>query len=772
MAGVSDSSFLKGVKFAHLIQNSLLVLLLNGVFRDTEKIFFSIDFESVNLECKDFDFVVNESVRELNKLLTNLANLYGVSGVPEFCFVKIDDAKVSHVLTFRDSFKSNIPFSVIQEIDIPLNEFSPVIYEKTLLDVKEDISESELAYFLFELFEYNSFREGQLESIKRLLCRKDTITLLPTGGGKSLIFQLVKYLSQGIVIIVAPTKALIQDQVENLYKRGISRGIGINSDLDQKKLHLVLDSFHNGGYQFVYVCPERFLIKEFEQSINCFTKTGYVSCIVVDEAHCVSEWGHDFRPSYLTLGSDARQYCKRGNFIPPVLALTGTASENALRDIQNDLQISVDGIVSPNSFDRPEIRYNVLKCLDNSKIGKLKTLIKEDLPKRFGISPADFVKPNGINSSCGIIFCPTTGELKPGKNKRHSKGVMTFCEELKKANIDSRPYHSGNIELTVKDKEKNARDFKDNKFTLMIATKGYGMGIDKPNIRYVIHSYLPHSVEQFYQEAGRAGRDRKNSESFILYSHPDSKSDLDLINLLIDPDTNYTIFKEKYDLIQKDKYDNRKWNYDIFNALYFHTGNFKGVKADLYVLNEICKEIKDFSKEQDFAPTKFSKINMKNFLNDDTEFDEDTEFKFKQKAIIRLKSIGVLKAYTVDYLTKEFLISISGSEKKDILSNYLKLISTYNPQLAIEEKKELENYLTLSLNEFIQLVCKKLIDFNYYYYEKGRRRAIKTMLTFAEEAVASKSPDTSLRDNVTNFFKRTYSDDLTQISNSIEFKTK
>ncbi len=729
---------LNSLKIAYQLQLTLIELLFEGVLNFSDRSNFFFDYGMLKEFSKtEIDFILKESLDDLRNLIEKLSGLYGV---------KLDMEKIKNsgmkeasvAITYNENIDSSIPACIIQDISFPKIISKKLKEGVENLKIKSAISSNTLKYLLEYIFGYDSFREGQLDSLKRVLKNKDTITLLPTGAGKSLIFQLATLLLPGMTITIAPIKSLMQDQVENLEKRGISRAIGLSSDIETKRERdMVQKWIYEGQYLIVYVSPERFLINDFRASLREFLKKYLVSLIVIDEAHCVSEWGHDFRPAYLTAGKNSRFYCKnRDGFTPPLIALTGTASENVLIDVKEDLEIKAeDAIISPETFDRKELNFNIIRCHSDDKYLEVKQVIEKDLPRK--LNNESILSPRGKLTNSGIIFCP----VKTDKES-NPRGVGYFIGKIGEDFGEvCKPYHSSEEERI-----KNARDFQNNKFPLLIATKGYGMGIDKPNIRYTIHVNLPPSIEAFYQEAGRAGRDREKSECYIVYSSEyDERNDK-----LMDMNTSL-------EEIRRSCGGRHKW--DDFSCLFnFHNNSFRGKEEELGIINGILDEIGDLEKEYQPYRSKFNNIDLK--------LSRDELLKVKQKAIFRLTAMGVITNYGIDYSSNEFVLKINKISKKNIISSYYNYVKKYNQLRAEKEKEILTKKMNFSTKKFIMFCSKLLLDYVYDYYEKGRRQALATMFYSLEKSLGYEDPDKFFREEVSNFLKRTYSKQLVNISNT------
>ncbi len=322
---------------------------------------------------------------------------------------------------------------------------------------------------LEKYWNYSQFREPQEEIIKAVLEGSNTVVLLPTGGGKSLCYQVPALISEGVCIVISPLIALIQDQVNSLKEKSI-KAIALTSQLSQDEIITAFDNLQFGGFKFLYLSPEKLqsnFIKEKIKQLN-------VSIIAIDEAHCISEWGHDFRPSYLQL-KDLKDLQPTATFI----ALTATATQKVLSNIQENLELE-NVQVFKKSFQRTNLNYNVITT--ENIYGKLLQITRK------------------INASV-IIYT---------NSRKQTKEVCSF---LIKNKLKSSYYHGG---LSAIEKNNSYLNWMSDKTPIMVATNAFGMGIDKPNVRAVIHINTPQSLENFIQEAGRAGRDGELSYSLIL----------------------------------------------------------------------------------------------------------------------------------------------------------------------------------------------------------------------------------------------------------------
>jgi ATP-dependent DNA helicase RecQ len=324
-------------------------------------------------------------------------------------------------------------------------------------------------------FGYDSFRPLQREIIETSLAGRDVFALLPTGGGKSLCFQLPALLQTGLTVVVSPLIALMKDQVDQLQAAGVAATF-LNSTLDADEARSRLRGLHRGEWRLLYVAPERLMLDNWQENLKAWN----VTAIAIDEAHCISEWGHDFRPEY-------RQIAKLRDLLPtvPVMALTATATGRVREDIIRHLKLR-DPATFVASFNRPNLSYRV---------------IPKDQPAKQII---DFVRQRETES--GIIYCASRATAERVAESLAGRGFL------------ARPYHAG---LDAAERSRNQELFLRDETRIICATIAFGMGINKPNVRWVIHHDLPKNIEGYYQETGRAGRDGLPGDCLLLFSAGD-----------------------------------------------------------------------------------------------------------------------------------------------------------------------------------------------------------------------------------------------------------
>ncbi|WP_338627256.1 DNA helicase RecQ [Clostridium baratii] len=340
-------------------------------------------------------------------------------------------------------------------------------------------------YALKKFYGYDSFREGQLEIINKILNKIDSFILMPTGGGKSICYQIPSIIFEGITLVISPLISLMKDQVDSLKESGIN-GIYINSSLKSEEIKEILKDASLGLYKIIYISPERLESNYFKNIIKDLN----ICHIAIDEAHCVSEWGHDFRKSYRYIKPFYESLRNR----PVISAFTATATKEVREDA-----IKLLGLNNPYKYlgdiNRSNLNINILKEVDKEE--ELKTIIRSH------------------EDESGIVYCTSRKEVDIIYNRLADIGYSVL------------KYHAG---MGEEDKEKSQEDFLFERKNVMIATNAFGMGIDKSNVRFIVHASIPKNLETYYQEIGRGGRDGEKCDCYLFYSRDDIRRVEFLIN--------------------------------------------------------------------------------------------------------------------------------------------------------------------------------------------------------------------------------------------------
>lgn len=436
-------------------------------------------------------------------------------------------------------------------------------------------------------WKHDAFRPTQEEIINTVLSGKDTFALLPTGGGKSICFQIPALIKPGICLVISPLVALMKDQVENLKVKNI-KAIALTGGITFEETNNLLDNCAFGGYKFLYVSPERLQqdwVLERIKNLN-------INLVAIDEAHCISQWGHDFRPAYLKIAT-LKEY-----FSVPFIALTATATPRVQTDICTLLQLE-NPVIFKNSFARENVGYHIIKTED--KLGKLKQI---------------FIR----NPEPSIVYV---------KNR---KACLEFSKIFTDLGYTATYYHGG---LSTKEKEKNMNLWLEEKAKIIVATNAFGMGIDKPNVKTVVHIQIPDNIENYYQEAGRVGRN--GNKSFALLITPEINTE----NL-----TNYFI----------SNLPNKEFLHLIYKNLnnHFQIAYGEGFQEIFYLnLNQFCAKY-NVSVTKTFACLQFLDRQGIITLNNLISNKASLQFLIESREVIRYCSLNVKDAAVIEIILRNY----------------------------------------------------------------------------------------------------------------------
>lgn len=702
-----------------------------------------LDSEEWLIEVKGMGKTAAAAIKDCIQLINGFDNLYGTSISPQSTRVITEEGPFIVSLTKEEISKATVKKDESPDLRIGIerrnSSFHAVVGEsnediediiirpaflpidltvvdkylgrRTKLDEANDSrTRLTLDTFLQNIFRKKAFRESQLDSVLNILRNIDTVILLPTGAGKSFIYQLAGLLMPGITIVIDPIVALMEDQEEGLRQYGIDRIVTLSSQ--QENLQSDIRRTQNGEFQFIFQTPERLQTPAFREALRGLAQTSMVNLAVIDEAHCVSEWGHDFRPAYLNVSRNIRTLGKdRNGESPPITALTGTASRAVLRDVLTDLDIDPSDdrcVIRPSSFDRSELKFYVRKADSPNYSQTTLSGVIRSLPEKFNIPESEFFKSNGDNTFSGIVFVPYVAT-----NANVPYGLRNTQQIVEDATTENctiyggrNPYGQGDWDT---EKRRNVRAFKYNETPLLVSTKAYGMGIDKPNIRFTLHYGIPSSLEMFYQEAGRAGRNRKDAHCGIVFTeYSESRT-----NQLLNPAISLEELRSLYAQFGK----NRAERDDLNRQLFFHLNSFSGEEDEISEISEIVNSIEDLDTDHTIELT---------FNNDNRGG--------REKALYRLTRIGVFKDYEVDYGARKFTIHINAFNLEDCKEQLLSYVMSTTPGRGAQFESELNEITGEDTKQNILMLCKALIGFTYDIIERARRNALREVVLMARNS--------------------------------------
>ena len=693
---------------------------------------------------------VTEGIADLLRLLEALGTIYDVRVLPEFVTVRCaPDLHTRYDRTgayewSADAVEANTDFEPTVGIKLerrgsPHHEgegdesrlwdfvvqpaYLPVTLEQRLPsadELREPASaEAEgapdsakvraLEICLQQIFRKQSFRAGQAAAVLKAMKGEDCVVLLPTGAGKSIVYQLAGMLRPGITLTVDPIIALIDDQIEGLKRYGIDYSIGLSSQMGSDAVKTGMEHIARGNAHFVFCAPERLQNPGFRETLRTLTYRTPIGLAVIDEAHCISEWGHDFRPSYLKLESTLRGLSRGDGASPaPLMALTGTASRAVMRDMLAALKIDTSktgSVVRPESFDRSEIGFDIIRLRKTQKRSPALQAALDRIAESLDTSTETMGRPAGPHTAAGIVFVPhVNGEQGLEETASHARAVLGPNVGIY---AGSAPKGTDWRTWAIR-KQEEARRFKENETAALIATKAFGMGIDKPNIRYIVHYGMPTSLEAFYQEVGRAGRDRKHAESVVIFSEYDEQRSEHLLDGTLDTET----ARQRYQQSDGSERD------DVRNGLFFHYNAFPP-RAEAYLEARMLIE-----RLEGFDDAHEAYIG----------YTDDDERKGIEHGLHRLNVLGAVSDYTVDAGAKRIQASVertSLAQAKDHLLRYVEQVQPARRRVIEAEIEPIEEEAA----EWMKQLTEVLIDFAYEHIERARRRMFHEAVLLARQAI-------------------------------------
>lgn len=622
---------------------------------------------------------------------------------------------------------------------------APIEY-RTVTDDQERLTEvnTALEFFLEYLFGYSEFRPGQAGIIRRSLARMATLGILPTGSGKSLCYQMACLLQPCTSFVVCPIISLIQDQEVNAHKAGIDHVGRIESQMDRDHKNIVLDEFGQGKYFFIWISPERFQTVDFRQRLSHLSAHRHFGYAVIDEVHCLSEWGHDFRVSYLKLYGTIRRFCPEAQ----IIALTATASRNVLEDLLSELDMTKANVQTSTSLDRPELKYHIVRVDEQERADRLDEIL-DKIDRHFQQTEGvgSIFEPRGSDSICGIIF----SNLK-SSSYRPSASCEGVLSHLRGRGIASDSYHADREEERTRIQE----EFLDDKFTVMCATKAFGMGVNKKNIRYTIHNGLPWSIEAFYQEAGRAGRDPEHNESecYILYS--DESDPRDSALLFEEATTVEKIIGLQPQLVG-----------DLNTLFYLWSGNHEDFAIERMAIVETFKELRRNRRSDGHVV--IEKNLVKELTRDAVNRRAIERAKAEgrtvtaetrigtQDALYKLAILGIVKDWTVDFNAETYdveMASIDSDSEPRVRASLESYIRRHTPNFSFDNplpghRKYVDAYRRSNRRNRLLGLIDALLLWSSDNIVFSRRRAIGNMLDLCERNLSERE----IREYFNNYFR-------------------
>ncbi|MEC1526122.1 RecQ family ATP-dependent DNA helicase, partial [Neobacillus niacini] len=711
------------IKLTYIVrfQVFILELLDRGVisFDDTSWNFnvFSVEERSyLEIALKDLELWINNVATLFNKNIVIPNIKISVYEKDSICPINNDYINIKFDLFKRwdDCIREQNVYHIRTDFDDEANYFSVKVNEPVVYALKTKTHQKALEFILENLFGHEKFRDGQLEIIINSLNGEDTIGLLPTGGGKSLTYQICVMLQPAISFVVVPIKSLMLDQITNINEKNyIGHASYVNSDISSEESSKRLRDFAAGKYFFLIISPERFQMRKFREELSLVNRTKAISMAVIDEVHCLSEWGHDFRTSYLALANSIIKFAPSARF----LALTATASSKVLKDIMTELKITSNNVITIPKFTREELEFAIVKVNPKEKQEYLYEYLRNASNKRFKGSKNE----KGATLVFTSIVNGQSGCFQLSHSIHDSTGLTTGFYS------GSAPKAWDNNSFS-KYKDQIQKSFMDDEIDVLVATKAFGMGIDKGNIRQTIHYGIPGSLESFYQEAGRAGRDKVKSNCLILYS-PDQLSEYQ----------NLAIFGMNTDLTSLNQ-EKKKMTGDLNTLLFFLTNNLKDIKEEV-------EEIYSFY-QYNFTTDKLDVV---------INFSNDKDRERGEKSVYRLALLGIVEDWTINWKSREIEVELADWSEQKVVNTLTNHIKKYDYTFTLDQNEkssdqyfDLINHFHKSSDPFIKRVLFVLLKWYNDNVIYSRKRSMLLMKQYADDFTDSKS----LQQKMEVYFKR------------------
>lgn len=666
--------------------------------------------------------------------------------------------------TLPDS--TDLPEIVVRRVGVPtdLPWLPQAPQSRRTLSDRADV-DIHLRVLLRDLFGHEQFREGQEASLRQVLAGRDAVVLLPTGSGKSLIYQLAGLLTPGTTLVVDPLVSLIDDQEERLVADGIDRVVGLHSGrMDNNSARDdALRAVATGDAIFVFLTPERFQSSRFRENLREAAREQLINLAVIDEAHCVSEWGHDFRTSYLRLARNIRRLCAdRDQTTPPLLALTGTASPAVLRDVLRELEI--DGMAAgalqrPRSYDRKNLTFMKRTGPEAEWCDLVEDAILADVPDHLGVGVPELAELREGKTLSGVVFSPHVNGSH-GISEIRDRLIGGFARSGVAIDVEvyagAAPSGDGDVRAWGQRRTIAASRFKHDLVPMLVGTKAFGMGIDKPNIRYTVHAGYPSSIEAFAQEAGRAGRSMNEPALCVLTV---ALSGPGVAERLLDPD----ISPEDRKVLVKKTRD--ELGGDLKRQLFFLGNSFPGEAEEVANTTKLYAwmlrrggvpggRVVIPLRPRPSPPKKppagdDEQTDPRRRAEEDRRFKElkraaDEQRSRVDRALYRLAMIGVVDDVTID--GPEITAHLARYSPASIDDAYVAYASMIEPGHEKDQRKALRGSPT-SLDERVEHHVRLLTGLVYGTVVRARLMALRNMY---ELAVGSDDPE-HIRAEINNY---------------------